>query len=151
MFNLRQRSNSREQNPRHLTLSKSIPPTPPSSSKDTAHSLLLLLLHLHDRPLPAISIPAFFVFSALLCCLHPRVQNPSTPSILIHRHPTGSHSHHTLAMARPQQDQFIDEDEEEEVCPLCVEEFDLGDKNFRPCPCGYQVSPLPSLTPSGIH
>jgi hypothetical protein len=47
-------------------------------------------------------------------------------------------------MARPQQDQFIDEDEEEEVCPLCVEEFDLGDKNFRPCPCGYQVSP-PSL------
>jgi len=24
--------------------------------------------------------------------------------------------------------------------PLCVEEFDLSDKNFRPCPCGYQVS-----------
>lgn len=23
--------------------------------------------------------------------------------------------------------------------PLCVEEFDLSDKNFRPCPCGYQV------------
>lgn len=42
-------------------------------------------------------------------------------------------------MARIQQDQFIDEDEEEEVCPLCVEEFDLGDKYFRPCPCGYQV------------
>ncbi|KAF2434144.1 hypothetical protein EJ08DRAFT_582513 [Tothia fuscella] len=42
-------------------------------------------------------------------------------------------------MARPQQDQFIDEDEEEECCPLCVEELDLGDKNFRPCPCGYQI------------
>ncbi|KAE9968228.1 hypothetical protein EG328_007682 [Venturia inaequalis] len=42
-------------------------------------------------------------------------------------------------MARIQQDQFIDEDEEEEVCPLCVEEFDLGDKYFRPCPCGYQI------------
>ncbi|QDS72176.1 hypothetical protein FKW77_004707 [Venturia effusa] len=42
-------------------------------------------------------------------------------------------------MARIQQDQFIDEDEEEEVCPLCVEEFDLGDKHFRPCPCGYQI------------
>ena len=26
------------------------------------------------------------------------------------------------------------------VSPLCVEEFDLSDKNFRPCPCGYQVS-----------
>jgi hypothetical protein len=57
-------------------------------------------------------------------------------------------------MARPQQDQFIDEDEEEEVCPLCVEEFDLGDKNFRPCPCGYQVSLLPSPihpAPANLH
>jgi hypothetical protein len=26
--------------------------------------------------------------------------------------------------------------------PLCVEEFDLSDKNFRPCPCGYQVRAL---------
>jgi hypothetical protein len=25
--------------------------------------------------------------------------------------------------------------------PLCIEEFDLSDKNFRPCPCGYQVCP----------
>lgn len=23
--------------------------------------------------------------------------------------------------------------------PLCIEEFDLSDRNFRPCPCGYQV------------
>ena len=37
-----------------------------------------------------------------------------------------------------QQDQFVD-DEEDECCPLCVEEFDLSDRNFRPCPCGYQV------------
>ncbi|CAD6502472.1 BgTH12-05064 [Blumeria graminis f. sp. triticale] len=35
------------------------------------------------------------------------------------------------------QDSFIDEDED--TCPLCVEEFDLSDKNFRPCPCGYQI------------
>ncbi|KAK3394906.1 RNA recognition domain-containing protein [Podospora didyma] len=35
------------------------------------------------------------------------------------------------------QDQFIDE--EDEVCPLCIEEFDLSDRNFRPCPCGYQI------------
>ncbi|KAH8816200.1 hypothetical protein F5884DRAFT_747704 [Xylogone sp. PMI_703] len=35
------------------------------------------------------------------------------------------------------QDSFIDE--EDDTCPLCVEEFDLSDKNFRPCPCGYQV------------
>ncbi|KAK5987727.1 General negative regulator of transcription subunit 4 [Cladobotryum mycophilum] len=35
------------------------------------------------------------------------------------------------------QDSFFEE--EEEVCPLCIEEFDLSDRNFRPCPCGYQV------------
>ncbi|KAJ5785220.1 uncharacterized protein N7503_010432 [Penicillium pulvis] len=23
--------------------------------------------------------------------------------------------------------------------PLCIEEFDLSDKNFKPCPCGYQI------------
>jgi len=43
-------------------------------------------------------------------------------------------------MSRNLQDQFIDDDEEE-TCPLCVEEFDLNDKCFRPCPCGYQVRP----------
>ncbi|OLN85188.1 General negative regulator of transcription subunit 4 [Colletotrichum chlorophyti] len=35
------------------------------------------------------------------------------------------------------QDSFIEE--EEDTCPLCIEEFDLSDRNFRPCPCGYQV------------
>lgn len=45
---------------------------------------------------------------------------------------------HNSNMSRIQQDQFVD-DEEEECCPLCVEEFDLSDRNFRPCPCGYQV------------
>lgn len=44
-------------------------------------------------------------------------------------------------MSRNQLDQFID-DEEEQSCPLCVEELDLSDRNFRPCPCGYQVRRL---------
>ncbi|GME71533.1 unnamed protein product [[Candida] boidinii] len=35
-------------------------------------------------------------------------------------------------------DTFIS-DEEEEYCPLCVEEMDITDKNFKPCPCGYQI------------
>jgi len=30
-------------------------------------------------------------------------------------------------------------DDEEDCCPLCIEEFDLSDRNFRPCPCGYQI------------
>ena len=29
--------------------------------------------------------------------------------------------------------------EDELFCPLCVEEIDLADKNFLPCPCGYRV------------
>ncbi|KAI9818785.1 MAG: transcriptional repressor general negative regulator of transcription subunit 4 [Pycnora praestabilis] len=40
--------------------------------------------------------------------------------------------------SRVQQDSFI-EDDGDDSCPLCVEEFDLSDRNFRPCPCGYQV------------
>jgi CCR4-NOT transcription complex subunit 4 len=45
-------------------------------------------------------------------------------------------------------DNFNDQDEyesseeeskEETTCPLCVEEMDLSDKNFLPCPCGYRV------------
>ena len=48
--------------------------------------------------------------------------------------------HFTYTMSKGvQQDSLIFDDEEEETCPLCVEEFDLTDKGFKPCPCGYQV------------
>ncbi|KAI9282780.1 regulator of Vps4 activity in the MVB pathway-domain-containing protein [Sporodiniella umbellata] len=30
-------------------------------------------------------------------------------------------------------------DEEEIECPLCMEELDIADRNFRPCPCGYKI------------
>lgn len=33
---------------------------------------------------------------------------------------------------------FISEDEED-YCPLCLEKLDITDKNFKPCPCGYQI------------
>ncbi|RYG62320.1 hypothetical protein EON64_18020 [archaeon] len=32
-----------------------------------------------------------------------------------------------------------DDDADSLYCPLCVEEIDQSDKNFLPCPCGYQV------------
>ncbi|KAI9320297.1 RING/Ubox like zinc-binding domain-containing protein [Zopfochytrium polystomum] len=32
-----------------------------------------------------------------------------------------------------------DEDEDELLCPLCMEEIDISDKYFKPCPCGYQI------------
>lgn len=31
------------------------------------------------------------------------------------------------------------DDEDDEICPLCCETLDVTDKNFFPCPCGYQV------------
>lgn len=33
---------------------------------------------------------------------------------------------------------FLSEDEED-YCPLCIEPLDITDKNFFPCPCGYQI------------
>lgn len=32
-------------------------------------------------------------------------------------------------------------------CPLCLEELDLSDLNFKPCPCGYQVRFFSLFTP----
>jgi len=29
--------------------------------------------------------------------------------------------------------------EAEDCCPICVEDMDVTDKNFRPCKCGYQI------------
>lgn len=31
---------------------------------------------------------------------------------------------------------------EDADCPLCLEEMDISDLNFKPCVCGYQVIPL---------
>lgn len=28
---------------------------------------------------------------------------------------------------------------EDDICPLCCEDMDITDKNFKPCPCGYQI------------
>ncbi|OOQ85258.1 putative CCR4-NOT core complex subunit Not4 [Penicillium brasilianum] len=42
-----------------------------------------------------------------------------------------------MSSSRQQIDSVIDDDDE--FCPLCIEEFDLSDKNFKPCPCGYQI------------
>ncbi|ODV90334.1 hypothetical protein CANCADRAFT_2062 [Tortispora caseinolytica NRRL Y-17796] len=30
-------------------------------------------------------------------------------------------------------------DEDVEQCPLCIEDMELSDKRFKPCPCGYQI------------
>ncbi|THH27062.1 hypothetical protein EUX98_g7127 [Antrodiella citrinella] len=38
------------------------------------------------------------------------------------------------------QDAYWSDDEAEDAeCPLCLEEMDISDLNFKPCPCGYQI------------
>ncbi|UZJ55248.1 hypothetical protein CBS101457_004568 [Exobasidium rhododendri] len=37
------------------------------------------------------------------------------------------------------QDAYWSDEEEDLDCPLCLEEIDLSDANFKPCPCGYQI------------
>ncbi|SAM06918.1 hypothetical protein [Absidia glauca] len=37
---------------------------------------------------------------------------------------------------------MFDSDDEDYDCPLCMEELDIADRNFRPCTCGYQYTSL---------
>ncbi|WBW71037.1 CCR4-Not complex ubiquitin-protein ligase E3 subunit 4 [Schizosaccharomyces osmophilus] len=37
------------------------------------------------------------------------------------------------------QDSYSSEEEDDMLCPLCMEEIDISDKNFKPCQCGYRV------------
>lgn len=50
--------------------------------------------------------------------------------------PSASKSH---VLAGVQDAYWSDEEAEDEDCPLCLEEMDLSDLNFKPCPCGYQI------------
>ncbi|ORY47514.1 hypothetical protein LY90DRAFT_509002 [Neocallimastix californiae] len=34
---------------------------------------------------------------------------------------------------------YLSDEEEELICPLCMEEIDIADRNFKPCVCGYQI------------
>jgi len=34
---------------------------------------------------------------------------------------------------------YLSDEEEELLCPLCMEEIDIADRNFKPCSCGYQI------------
>lgn len=36
--------------------------------------------------------------------------------------------------------------QEDAECPLCLEEMDISDLNFKPCICGYQVVSVSLLT-----
>ncbi|KZT11611.1 uncharacterized protein LAESUDRAFT_642402 [Laetiporus sulphureus 93-53] len=86
-----------------------------SSFRRTSHSRIILFamssrVHPHS-PLPAPALHA---------------ANPSTQS-----------KSHVLAGV---QDAYWSDDEADDAeCPLCLEEMDISDLNFKPCPCGYQI------------
>ncbi|CAE7094513.1 unnamed protein product [Rhizoctonia solani] len=66
-------------------------------------------------------------------------RSPHVPHSTANAHPiTASHAKsHVLAGV---QDAYWSDDEDENLeCPLCLEEMDLSDLHFKPCPCGYQI------------
>ncbi|KAH7341006.1 hypothetical protein B0J17DRAFT_653680 [Rhizoctonia solani] len=66
-------------------------------------------------------------------------RSPHVPHSTTNAHPiTASHAKsHVLAGV---QDAYWSDDEDENLeCPLCLEEMDLSDLHFKPCPCGYQI------------
>lgn len=46
---------------------------------------------------------------------------------------------HAIQNALANYDTSFLSDDEEDYCPLCIETLDITDKNFKPCPCGYQI------------
>lgn len=100
-------------------------------------------LHLHHRP-------AFLLFDCTVISRRPHRTPTAFPGPVALHLSSGCDPHYTTTslgarhltstMSKGvQQDSLIFDDDEEETCPLCVEEFDLTDKGFKPCPCGYQV------------
>jgi RING/Ubox like zinc-binding domain len=68
--------------------------------------------------------------------------NPAIPSPLpAPRSPNSSHSQLIIPIIM-ESDRVLDGEDGDYTCPLCVEEFDIHDRNFKPCPCGYQVCPF---------
>ncbi|KAF9453255.1 hypothetical protein P691DRAFT_720092 [Macrolepiota fuliginosa MF-IS2] len=64
--------------------------------------------------------------------------HPSLPAPVVHAGFSVSQSKsHVLAGV---QDAYWSDDEAEDAeCPLCLEEMDISDLNFKPCVCGYQI------------
>ncbi|KAI5480545.1 CCR4-NOT transcription complex subunit 4 [Pseudohyphozyma bogoriensis] len=55
---------------------------------------------------------------------------------------SSSHQHDKVASASTALDRvlgLLDGFEDDMDCPLCLEEMDISDLNFKPCPCGYQI------------
>ncbi|QRV86622.1 CCR4-Not complex component, Not1 [Ceratobasidium sp. AG-Ba] len=65
---------------------------------------------------------------------------PRSPHVP-HSAPNGHGASHVKShvLAGVQDAYWSDDDDENLECPLCLEEMDLSDLHFKPCPCGYQI------------
>ncbi|KAJ7684585.1 hypothetical protein DFH06DRAFT_1156041 [Mycena polygramma] len=64
--------------------------------------------------------------------------HPSLPAPVVHAGFSVSQSKSTV-LAGVQDAYWSDDEAEDAECPLCLEEMDLSDLNFKPCICGYQI------------
>ncbi|PFH50694.1 hypothetical protein AMATHDRAFT_176752, partial [Amanita thiersii Skay4041] len=58
------------------------------------------------------------------------------PAPVVHAGISQSKSH---VLAGVQDAYWSDDESEDAECPLCLEEMDISDLNFKPCVCGYQI------------
>ncbi|KAG8701013.1 transcriptional repressor general negative regulator of transcription subunit 4 [Ceratobasidium sp. 394] len=66
-------------------------------------------------------------------------RSPHVPHSTVNGHSTSA-SHAKSHVLAGVQDAYWSDDEAENLeCPLCLEEMDLSDLHFKPCPCGYQI------------
>ncbi|KAF8515867.1 hypothetical protein JB92DRAFT_3114583 [Gautieria morchelliformis] len=54
-------------------------------------------------------------------------------------HPPLPNKSTVLAGAGVQDAYWSDDEDEDAECPLCLEEMDVAEIGFKPCPCGYQI------------
>ncbi|BGP49139.1 transcriptional repressor proteinral negative regulator of transcription subunit 4 [Rhodotorula kratochvilovae] len=89
------------------------------------------------NPLPAASAPSSAAYPPLGAA--PPHQPPPHQQHHHHPHPQDSAAVQSVSTLLDRVLAMLDGFEDDMDCPLCLEEMDLSDLNFRPCPCGYQI------------
>ncbi|CAE6516714.1 unnamed protein product [Rhizoctonia solani] len=66
-------------------------------------------------------------------------RSPHVPHSTTNAHPIAASHAKSYVLAGVQDAYWSDDEDENLECPLCLEEMDLSDLHFKPCPCGYQI------------
>ncbi|KAF8120954.1 hypothetical protein EV363DRAFT_1438082 [Boletus edulis] len=64
--------------------------------------------------------------------------HPSLPAPVVYAG-FSAHQSKSHVLAGVQDAYWSDDDADDAECPLCLEEMDISDLNFKPCVCGYQI------------